>query len=186
MNEILQGALFASRLITIALTAGAVIGFVLYLLGVFPDVKAEKDTKRKVARGIAIMLGFTMMILGTLKILRIDTMVYLWDTVFHMAYMMTPFGIMEITLGLLLLFPITFKLGVLLLTASLGGSMSIHFPTFSDGPGAIVASLIMLGLLWLSAVLYTPEMFPDFISKWFHKTKQETIENNVPTPEPSK
>ena len=170
MNQIIQGAIFASRLITIVLTAGAAIGFVLYKLGLFPELKAEQDNKRRIARAISIMLGITMIILGTLKLLHIETMVYLWDTQFHMAYMMTPFGILEITMGLLLLFPVTFKLGVLLLTASLGGSMSIHFPTFSDGPGAIVASLIVLALLWLSAVLYAPEIFPNFISSRFHKT----------------
>ena len=72
----------------------------------------------------------------------------------------------EITFGILILIPRTYKLGFLLAVPLLGGGMATHFPTHTDGLAGAIPAGTTLAILMLSAFLYTPEMFPDGLTNF--------------------
>lgn len=169
MNEIVKGALTATTFIVVVISISTIVGFVLYKIGLFTDLKKEKDRKKRFGRMLAIVIGIAMILLGIGKLVQFQPQIQRFDEYYQMLHMVNVVGIAELTIGLLLLFRNTFKLGVLLLHVSLGGSMVVHFPEFSDGVGAAIGSVWVLILLWISTIYYTPEMFPEFINKYFNK-----------------
>jgi len=63
-------------------------------------------------------------------------------------------GIAEISFALLFLFPVTARLGLLLLTAYFGGAIAIEIPyQMVAGPA------VPLGLIWIAAFIRQPSLF---------------------------
>jgi hypothetical protein len=168
MKEFIIELAMGIAIVLVLILVGAIIGFALFKMGLFADVKRETNTKQRLGRMLAIALGFAYIIEACAKVNHFAPMVKKWDQ-FAMTYLLTYVGITEIVLGILLLFPKFYKLSVLLLTAVAGGAIATHLPLHADGFAGSVPSATLLAFVWLSAVLYTPELFPDFISKRFHK-----------------
>ena len=60
-------------------------------------------------------------------------------------------------------------MGILLGTATAGGAIATHLPESSDGIIWAIPSSSFMAVLWLAAVLYAPEIFPEYLSSLFHK-----------------
>lgn len=168
MNQFLSEAIPGATIVLALCSIGAIFSTILLKLNVISDFKSENNRNKKIGRFIAITLGIAYIIESIAKISLFEVMVMKWDT-YNMTYLLRYVGFAELILGILLLFPKCYKISVLMLTAIAGGAMATHLPLHADGFGASVASGLLLSLLWLSAMLYTPEMFPEFIQKAFHK-----------------
>lgn len=169
MAEFLLEALEATALVLAIFVAATIIGFILYKLGLFSDVK-ELSGKARRGRALAIMVAISFMISGTGKLLSFAPMVEKF-TQFNMMHWFHLVGAMEVLVGFVIIFHKTYKLGVLLGTATAGGAVATHLPLHSDGLAWAIPSSLYLVVLWLSAVWYTPEMFPDFVSDLFKGKK---------------
>ena len=79
-----------------------------------------------------------------------------------------PLAIVEGGAALLLLIPRTHSLGLLLLTAYLGGAIATHLEQ-ADAKGAI-SPAVMLALLWIAGLLRHPELLVSF-----RRTRPSTV-----------
>ena len=142
--------------------------FLLLKLGLFRDASQEPSSARRWGRLLGILVGFAFVLSGLGKVVGLEPMVEKF-TQFNMMHWFPYVGVTEIVVGSMLVSPATTKLGVLAGSAMAGGAISTHLPAHSDGVVWAIPSSLYLALLWLSAVLYVPEMFPDYVRERFHR-----------------
>ena len=70
--------------------------------------------------------------------------------------LLLPLGVVEIVAAVLLLVPKTWRLGLLLCTAYLGGAIAVSIE--SEGLGEAVPAAVLQALLWTGAALRTPDL----------------------------
>lgn len=145
------------------------IGFILYKVGLFRDMKSLSSKQRK-GKAFAILVGCVFLISGSMKIIGLP-MVKEYFELFNLAYLRPYLGVFEVTLAVLLVIPKTYKIGLMLGTGLSGGLMATHLPI--DGIIQTIPTLMIIIALWLSAIYYTPEVFPDYIVKIFNKSKTD-------------
>lgn len=154
-----------------------IVGGVLYGIGMFRDIPRLSTPIKRWGRILSILAGLALMLSGLGKIIGLAPMVAKF-TQFNMIQWFPFVGANEIVIGLLMLFPKTYKLGFLLAVATLGGAIATHLPTHSDGVAWAIPSASVMFISWISALLSTPEIFPDFICKMIHGKKQQGIPQN--------
>lgn len=170
--DILNEVLAASGAVLGNLVVASIIALVTYKIGLFPDIKAMPPSPQRWGRIFSLLAGFNFVVSGTGKLLAFSPMVAKF-TLFNMLHLFTFTGCLEIIIGIVIVVPQTYKIGVLMGTAMCGGAIATHLPSTSDGIIWAIPSSTFLVVLWLSAVLYTPEFFPDYISRWFHKSVRD-------------
>ncbi|NNJ25837.1 hypothetical protein [Alienimonas chondri] len=72
------------------------------------------------------------------------------------AELMVPLGLVELASAVLLLIPLTHRLGLLLCVAYLGGAMAASIAT--TGLSEAIPSAVLQAMLWTGATLYTPDL----------------------------
>ncbi|MGR5209117.1 hypothetical protein ACPV4A_01105 [Vibrio rotiferianus] len=163
-NEVLSSILA----ISLFYLGATVIGGGLYKCGMFRDIHDLPTKAKRLGRALAVFAGFTLMLSGLGKVVGLDPMVAKF-TQFNMLHLFKFTGCTEIITGLLLIFPRTCKIGLLMGIALCGGAIATHLPTHSDGPIWAIPSGSVMVFLWASAFFYTPEFYPEWFTKWVHK-----------------
>lgn len=161
--------LFGFIALIIEFILAGLIGFILYKVGLFPDMK-NLSRKQKRGKAFAILVACLFLISATLKIIGLP-MVKEQFEMFNLVHLLVYLGVFEILLAILLMVPKTYKLGLMLSTGLCGGLMATHLPY--DGIIKTMPTLMIIIALWLSAIYYTPEVFPDFIIKIFNKSEAD-------------
>ena len=70
--------------------------------------------------------------------------------------LLVPLGLVELAAAVLLLVPRTWRLGLLLCVAYLGGAIAVSIET--DGLGEAVPAAVLQALLWTGAALRAPDL----------------------------
>lgn len=113
---------------------------------------------RKYAAWGLVGLLFAVFALSSLgKLFGLEQMVESFET-FGLTDMRIVIGIGEIVSAVLFLIPFTSSLGVLLLSAHMGGAIVMHM---SHGELYVVQSIVLI-LLWVAQYLRYPELFVSF------------------------
>lgn len=139
----------------------------LYLCGLLKDFQELPTNAQKAGRIVAIIAGFTLFFSGMGKVIGLAPMVAKF-TQYNLLYLFKYTGVMEASIGLLVVYRHTYKLGVLFAIALCGGAIVTHLPTTADGFVWAIPSGSVMALLWISLFLYTPEAFPKWLTenKW--------------------
>lgn len=144
--------------------------FVLKRLGYFKSLN-ELPRQQRIGRTVGIIVAFSLFCSIIAKIFALfypDTLpMYKKLEQFGLLHLTAVIFITEFTVGSLLLNKNLYKLGILLGTVSLAGAVTSHLPTHADGIIWAIPSGTLLTLLWISALLSAPEMFPESVKKFF-------------------
>lgn len=161
-------ALSATAAILAFYVVAMMIGGALYKCGLFRDIHGLPTKMQRVGRILAILAGLTLMLSGLGKVIGLAPMVAKF-TQFGMIHMFTFTGCTEIFTGLLIIFPRTYKLGLLMGIALLGGAITSHLPSYSDGIAWAIPSGSVMVVLWASAFFYTPDAYPKWFVEWVNQ-----------------
>ena len=164
--HIFQGneALSATAAIMAFYLTAMALGGLLYKFGMFRDIHDLPTKMNRLGRILAILAGLTLMLSGLGKIIGLAPMVAKF-TQFGMIHMFKFTGCTEVFTGLLIIFPRTYKVGLLMGIALVGGAIATHLPTYSDGVAWAIPSGSVMVILWASAFFYTPEAYPEWFTK---------------------
>ena len=161
-NEVLS----ASVAIMAFYAAAAVTFGAFYMCGLLKDFQGLPTNAQKVGRVVAIIAGFALFFSGMGKVIGLAPMVAKF-TQYNLLYLFKYTGVMEASIGLLVVYRHTYKLGALFAIALCGGAIATHLPATADGFAWAIPSGSVIALLWISLFLYPPEAFP----KWLTETK---------------
>ena len=78
--------------------------------------------------------------------------------------LLRPLGGVELAAAVLLLVPLTHRLGLLLCTAYLGGAMAVSIA--QQGLGEATPAAVLQALLWTGATLLTPDLLGELSKHW--------------------
>lgn len=165
-------AMMATGVAVGVFAASIVIEFILIKLGLFRDINSQPTSARRWGRILSILIGIAFIVSGVGKVVAFPPMVAKF-TIFNLLAWFPYVGMVEIVVGFLLLYPVTYKIGMILGTATVGGAIATHLPAHSDGVVWAIPAFSYTTVLWLSAVLSAPELFPVYISRFFHKDYRE-------------
>ncbi|HYM19739.1 MAG TPA: DoxX family protein [Candidatus Kapabacteria bacterium] len=129
------------------------------------------ERRRKIAATVLTVIVFLMLIGGGVaKVLRPPTVVEDFTTLGVGEYTIV-FGLSEIILCMLFLYPKTLKLSVLLLSAYFGGAMATHV-SHSSSP---LQPAIPLIFIWIAAYLRESSIFfsPTLQKKYYGKNQND-------------
>ncbi len=150
----------------------AVVFGIAALLGILRSNKQLPTKRQRTGRILALFAGFFLIVSGTGILAGFEVMEENFRQ-WNILYLFKFIGVFEITFGILILIPRTYKLGFLLAVPLLGGGMATHFPTDTDGVFGAIPAATTLAVLMLSALFYTPEMFPEWLTDFvFRKNKE--------------
>ena len=119
--------------------------------------KTKKSTMKKIP---VFLVGTIVIVSGLMKITGIHPMLDHFITMGISPAMIKLLGAAEIIFTVLLMFPATAKIGLLLLTAYFGGAMAAEIPF-----GQVMAPMIPLALVWIAAFVRAPSYFLRVIPK---------------------
>ena len=116
-------------------------------------------TRRIAAWVLIALMGAMLLFSAAMKLSAAQPVVEMfakWDLVEWRVLI----GVIELVAAVLFLIPRTHSLGLLLVTAYLGGAIATHLQQ-EDAPGAIPPA-VMLALLWVAGLLRHPELLVSF------------------------
>lgn len=145
----------------------ALLGFILYKIGFFPEIKSLTPLQKR-GKAFAIIIACLFLISAALKLVGVPKVVNTLE-LYQVGYLRKYLGLWEICLAFLIMNRKTYKLGFLLGTVQTGGIMASHLAF--EGIFNALPTGIMLITFWLSALYYAPEMFPKYISDIFNRKK---------------
>ncbi|MCH7960429.1 MAG: DoxX family protein [Candidatus Hydrogenedentes bacterium] len=118
---------------------------------------APSKARNYAAWGLVGLLTALFAFSSFMKLSGMEEMVANFET-FGLADMRIVIGIGEIVSAVLFLIPLTSSLGVLLLSAHMGGAIVTHM---SNDESYIVQSVVLI-LVWVAQYLRYPELFVSF------------------------
>lgn len=170
--EIMHASTILSAFILFSLTTF----FILKKAGFFKALN-QLPRQQRIGRTVGIIVAFSLFCSIVAKIFALfypDTLpMYKKLEQFGLYHLTFLVFISELIVGSLLLNKNIYKLGILLGIVSLSAAVTSHLPTHADGIIWAIPSGSLLTLLWISALLSAPEMFPENIIKFFRLNKIE-------------
>lgn len=150
------------------------VSFVTYLLlkrvGLFKDISNNQSKQYRIGRSIGVIVGLSLFCSSIAKFVAYGVStpflpMHAKLAQFGLTYITPLIFSYEISIGCLLVSKSAYKLGTLLGMVCLAGAVTSHLPTYADGIIWAIPSGSLFILLWISALLSAPEMFPDSITK---------------------
>ncbi len=90
--EILNEVILSTGAVLANFVLATIIGFILYKLGLFPDIKRLPTTAQRWGRAFSILIAFSFLVSGFGKVVGFEPMVAKF-TLFNMMYLFTLVGI---------------------------------------------------------------------------------------------
>ncbi len=113
----------------------------------------SNKTKNLLKWILSVLVAFQLTVSAILKFTGFPFLVQAF-TVLGLANYLAVFGLAEITLAILFLYPPTMRIGFLLLTAYFGGAIATEMTH-----GGSIVPVVILTIIWIAAYLRKPEIF---------------------------
>ena len=118
----------------------------------------EESKAKRIAAWVVVGLLTTLFVLsGTMKLIRAEPMVENFEN-YGLGGKEVLIGAGEITSAVLYAIPLTSSLGVLLLSAHMGGAIMVHM---SHGEPYLIQSVVLI-LVWVGGYLRNPLLLSSF------------------------
>ncbi len=128
---------------------------------------STKSRPRLIAGNVLIyLLGVMLIGSAVAKVARIPALVENFRMLGYDGSRLTSIAVLEAVCAALFMLPSTRSLGLLLVSAYLGGAMAVHM---AHGQSEVAVPAILLGIIWLAAWLRHPQILGSFGSRVFRE-----------------
>jgi hypothetical protein len=135
---------------------------------------ASTKSRPRLITGNALIYLLGALLIGSavVKVTQIPTVLENFRVLGYEGSRLTSIAVLEAVCAALFMLPRTRSLGLLLVSAYLGGAMAVHV---AHGQSDAVRPAILLGIIWLAAWLRHPQILWSFGSRVFGKDQPSEI-----------